>query len=552
LTIFEKIKNDVRKYIKNSLDKNLQKEMKVAFHNRYLGQALRKMDDEQIKTVENALFHTSNISSPIKDAIRDVIGLIHRSMPSNDYESIEHGFDTIGDIIEFYVPVRRDSGGDKIIESLYEQIKSVTIVSIEKKNSYLLKKIVKTYERIAILTTNFRQSAPVTNYNFTGLAILYLHEIFNTVRSFGDVDIEIIRSISNIATSSVLHGGDDVLAIKYYSRMIDESQEVKDLQFYREIMGAITHIIRLRIEMKITETSLKLLLEDLTKISVTLINRLKDGTAYVALQPLLDTVILQAPAGFPNNCQVMVSKLVNLKKTTTDEAFSRRLEKHAFESVPEIIGSVIRITSAAVKKKYDWIVRDATTALYRIITILIEEKYLLDLNFDDNIKDIIYSISSFFEGFFRTDEDLDHYLCEEILDVMVMIGLQCIKHNKTDLANLVLGQLLDMCIHAAKFDKFGYPTARIAKRIMMMGLFSIELNAERITIKVLESLDKYDVDVKNNAIQFQTKDWALDELEREIKEYDPELIDIDEISPNSFLRQKITHFTWSKFCTIVR
>jgi len=45
---------------------------------------------------------------------------------------------------------------DKIIESLYEQFKSVTIVSIEKKNPYLLKKIVKTYEKVGLLATNNR------------------------------------------------------------------------------------------------------------------------------------------------------------------------------------------------------------------------------------------------------------------------------------------------------------------------------------------------------------------------------------------------------------
>jgi hypothetical protein len=371
------------------------------------------------------------------------------------------------------------------------------------------------------------------------------------LRSFGDVDLEVIRSIRNIASASVLNGGDDVLALYYYTKIIDNSESVKHFLFYREIMGAATQIIRYSIHMKVNKISLGLYLEDLAKMGVAIVDRVADGTAHTALQPLLDTTILDISAGFPNNCHVMVRELLDLKKTTDDDYFARDLEKHAFESVPSIIGCVVTVSNAAVKRKYSWIVRDTTTALYKITTMFLEEKFLLELNFDKEVEDIVYSTCYFFTGFFKSDEDLKYHLEDEILDVVAMMGLQLVKNEKFELANLVSGQLLALCLHIAKFDKFGYSTARIAKRIMMIGILGIELNSEIVTKTVLNCLYQYDTKIKKVAIEFKSKSWALNELEREMRQYDDEM-DFHEISLNSFLKQNTTDYSWAKFRSIIR
>jgi hypothetical protein len=303
--------------------------------------------------------------------------------------------------------------------------------------------------------------------------------------------------------------------------------------------------------MRVNEVSLKLYLDDLTKICNMIIKNLPDGSAFIALRPLLDSTVINQLPGFRNNCQVMVSGLLNLKKRTSEDSFARTLEKHAFESVPYIIRSVIIISNAAVERKYTLVIRDATISLYNIITTILNEKFLLVLNFDKEIKQIIFSISSFITEFFKSNEDLNFHLFDEILDVMALLGIQLVKYKKFDLANLVSSQFLAICEHTAKFDEFGYDTARTAKRIMMIGIYSIEINADQVTKRVLDLLDQYDIKVKNIAIEFKTKSWAFEELIREHKQYDSEF-DFHEISPDSFLKQYTTDYSWSKFGSIVR
>lgn len=156
---------------------------------------------------------------------------------------------------------------------------------------------------------------------------------------------------------------------------------------------------------------------------------------------------------------------------------------------------------------------------------------------------------SFFAGFFKSDEDLNSNLVEELLDVLTMIGLQCMKNNKSELTILTCKNLNELIFHIAKFDKYGYSTARTAKRIMMIGIFSIDLHIEQVTKKVLELLDLYDSKVKNIAKCFHPRVWVLNELNREIDEFD-DMFKIKVISPISFLKRRTTYYAWSIFKSV--
>jgi len=63
------LKKHARDYISNNLEKRLENKIQEASKDRYLGKAMKKMNEGQIEIVTNTVFHTTDILGPIKDSI---------------------------------------------------------------------------------------------------------------------------------------------------------------------------------------------------------------------------------------------------------------------------------------------------------------------------------------------------------------------------------------------------------------------------------------------------------------------------------------------------
>jgi hypothetical protein len=101
----------------------------------------------------------------------------------------------------------------------------------------------------------------------------------------------------------------------------------------------------------------------------------------------------------------------------------------------------------------------------------------------------------------------------------------------------VVNKLLDFCFHVAKFESGNYTW--IAKRIMLIGVLSIEKNFDLVTKNVLKSLELYDSKIKHIAKEFQSR-GSTDSLKTEMDVLgfgDP---------PYNYLKDKISNYTWSK------
>ncbi len=542
ISIFEQLRKDARRYIEKKIEKKLKAQVIQASKNPFFANPTLNLNTELQSTmaqlITGTVFHTTGILKPIQDYIDEIVGLIHRNLQSNDYESVKHGLKTISRIVQYYIKNRRHSPDDKLIESLYEQIKSITIIAIEKKNPYVLKSIVETYEEIGILTTSIPLLHTGINYQFTTGAIYYLNELFYIVGRFGDINLQVIRAMRKIAVSSIRKGGDDVLTLDYYSKMVNNLEEEKFFLLYRDIIGATSEIINSSIDMFQTEANLKMKIDYLIAINTMTIRRLNDFDANAALLPLIEDF-----PGFPNNVHVMISKLLNLKTKANDDLFIRSIERHSFDALPHFIGCLLNVISIAVKKKYYFVIRTSLRTLYFITLTLLGERFVLQLNFNSQIQRLIESISNFFLGLYTKDEDLDDSIFYEILDVLTSISIQCVYSDKLELANNVVDKLLELSLNVAKFDKYGFHTVRIANKIMIIGVLSIEKNLELVTKNVLKSLESYDSKIRVIVEEFHQRD-STDEFRKEVNRID-EIFD-SRLSPIALLKGKISNDTWDK------
>jgi len=153
LSIFKKLKIDGQKFIKNKLEKRIRTEIEILSRNPQLLRIHESQRSMHLKIITTALLNDTNILQPIQENLEEMIGLVHNCLHNNDYQSVKYGLHTICQVIRYYMDKRREHPPDKLIESLYAQIETVTVIAIEKNNPYVLRNIVKTYEQIGVFGT---------------------------------------------------------------------------------------------------------------------------------------------------------------------------------------------------------------------------------------------------------------------------------------------------------------------------------------------------------------------------------------------------------------
>lgn len=376
------------------------------------------------------------------------------------------------------------------------------------------------------------------NSQITNSAVYYLNRLFYTIGKFGDIDLEVIRSMKKIAISSIHNGGDDVLTLYYYSEMVKNSEKEKFYLLYRGIIAASAEILNQSIQARVSETGIKVEIGRIENICTVIMKRLKEGDALLAFLPLIDS-----SPGFPNNIYMMVTNLLNLKYSEIDDFTIRSIERHAFDTIPHITGLLLKVIFLAVDNKNSSVFKYSTNTFYQIAISLLKEKLRLELNFNDEVRRMIKAFYSFFTRFFIDDESLDDSLFDDTLDVLTRLALDCIVLDNQNLTIEMVSKLLEASFHVAKIDEFGYEVPRIAKRIMMVGVLAIEMNNDSVTKKVLQALEKYDVNIKEIVKEFHPR-VSVDELKKEIDR--EELIFESETSPKGILKEKVSEGGWSK------
>jgi hypothetical protein len=144
---------------------------------------------------------------------------------------------------------------------------------------------------------------------------------------------------------------------------------------------------------------------------------------------------------------------------------------------------------------------------------------------------------------FDNNDSLDDSLFDDILDVLTTLALKCMILNRENLTIEIVSNLMEASFRVAKIDEFGYEPPRIAKRIMMIGVLSIEMDRDLVTKKVLRALEEYDVNIKYKVKEFHPR-LNVDELKKEVDR--EELIFESEISPKVVLKEKVSDVGWSK------
>lgn len=144
ISLFKKLRSDGQKYISNRLVKKFSPMIK-----NFSGNQEQRRIYLQVITI--SLFNNSKIFEPVQNQIDEIIGLIHNCLHNNDYQSVKFGLETICDVIKYYMDKRIGHPPDKLIESLYAQIDTVTVMAVEKNNTFVLTNIVKAYEKLGVL-----------------------------------------------------------------------------------------------------------------------------------------------------------------------------------------------------------------------------------------------------------------------------------------------------------------------------------------------------------------------------------------------------------------
>jgi len=152
LAIFDKLRIDGQKFIKNKLENVLIERIRNSSRKSRSAQA-NQIHRGTLRLMVATLLNDTDILRPLHQTLEEMIGLIHNCLNSDDYQSVKYGLDTICDLIRYYIHKRKENPPDTLIQSLYSQIEAITTIAIEKNNSYVLKNIVRMYEEIGVLGT---------------------------------------------------------------------------------------------------------------------------------------------------------------------------------------------------------------------------------------------------------------------------------------------------------------------------------------------------------------------------------------------------------------
>ena len=114
------------------------------------------------------------------------------------------------------------------------------------------------------------------------------------------------------------------------------------------------------------------------------------------------------------------------------------------------------------------------------------------VTFKENLEEELISIVNSLWEIYAASEDFSSPLPSKISESLAILGINCVENELKKITSQIISDLLYMALHTMKFDRYGGNTSRIASKIGLIGVFSMEKKDDVIVKECLETLIEFD------------------------------------------------------------
>ena len=484
LEVIKRIKDKAIKNI-TRLPKKLQKSIKgIKARNEFEQSLIKSEWYKEFRFHSDESLHEEN-----EKYMLQLTDIIQKSTLRREYETCVAGFNAIADIAKEYISMRQKdiTPEDKFLQSIYDKLEAISKIAFRNEDVSLLQEVIKAFEKIGCATTEIRVISSATGSNqITSLSNNYISQIgLKSIKEeLWDVTAQSVRSLGQVGISaSQKNLWDNVAEISDGICKIGVFSALKREWFVVYISNG--ELARLAIRSIINKSdyfdAVVPIIENIEKLSVKSIENIKSntvGTVSPIIGPASDV-----------SAKEMVKAALNVKNKEYLEIETRWREEYAKDVISKIIDT-LRAIGVSAAKTQSWIVLNYTNdTLIDIGLICIGEKFV---TFKENLEDELINLVNSLWIIYTACEAFSSSSPSKISESLAILGINCVEIELKKVTSEIISVLLYMALHTMKFDRYGGNSSRIASKIGLIGVFSMEKKDDVIVEECLETLIKFD------------------------------------------------------------
>lgn len=425
-----------------------------------------------------------------KNCVLQISDVILKASHRQEMETCIVGLKALGEIVSAYVTIRKDdpTQEDEFLQNISVQLSAIFEITLENKDTPLMREIISTFEEIGCSTTRIKSISMFGGNHQTAMTVWNIHNLGKKAmeKDFVDVVARSISALKKVGIDAIQTSNSDGLASDKIVDLglagISKNDWFLTSHVFEGLKELLVAAISKRIDIYSEPSTIFEHIENLAHLSIE--KGLKHW-AFTSLFPILPENSIQrvAWAAFQIKNEEYPTIQTHSREEYCQEILSRLMET---------LGKIAIWTSKKVTQPPLW---NTVDCMLRITAIMMREKFTtIKEGYKDTILKVVDDLSKSYSqaSTYLLERTIHSAIPSKICDSVTTIAIYAVHAGKTEVTLHCMKALNNMCFSIIEKDKFGYDTARCAGRIGIIGAYSLHTGNDEIAHKAVEFLASFD------------------------------------------------------------